>query len=132
MQLNYKAFSLLFGFLVWFVATLAFRYAGHLFFLTDKPLVLLGLYLGVVPVLGLLTLWVFKKYRLSGLERVNSAVLMAIPGMVLDTLCIEWFEVVFPTLASEVGLTFSSWLLWVYAVVLIWGSLETAPKPSNP
>lgn len=130
MQINYKTFSLLFGFTVWLFATLAFRYGSHLFFLPDNPPVLISLFLLVIPVLGFLTFYVFRKYRLSGPERVNSAVLMALPGMILDTLCIQFFETVFPALRPEDGASLGAWLLWVYAVVLIWGLLKKKAEQS--
>lgn len=129
-MLNYKTFSLLFGFTVWLLVTLVFRYGSHLFFLPENLPVLMSLFLAVVPVLGFLTFYVFRKYRLSGPESVNSAVLMALPGMVLDTLCIHFFEAVFPTLRPEYGPTLGAWILWVYTVVLIWGLFRNKTQQS--
>lgn len=129
-MLNYKTFSLLFGFSVWLIATLAFRYGSHLFFLPDNLIVLAALFLVVIPVLGLLTHYVFKKYRLSGPESLNSAVLMALPGMILDIFCVKYFETVFPFMRPEDGPSLGAWLLWVYAVVLFWGILRNSRQKS--
>ena len=72
------------GFLIWFLATLAFRVAGKLFFITDSPIVLSILYLTVIPALSLISIFTFKKFNLLGLENVLAGVLMVLPGMIID------------------------------------------------
>jgi membrane protein insertase Oxa1/YidC/SpoIIIJ len=89
--MNYKSFSLLLGFAIWLLATIAFRVAGHYFFLTDNLAVLTGLYIFVVPFLGLIANWLFNKFKLTKMEAVQSASLMVLPGMIFDTFCIQFF-----------------------------------------
>lgn len=122
--MNYKVFSLLIGFTIWLLATIAFRVAGQYFFLTDHTIVLIGLYLAVVPVLGVVATWVFNKYKLNKLQAIQSAALMVLPGMVFDTFCIEFFAWVFPNLPETDGATFGSWLMWAYATVLVFGLIR--------
>lgn len=122
--MNYKIFSLIIGFIIWFLATIAFRVAGQYFFLTDNPIVLAGLYLAVIPFLGFVATRVFNKYKLGKLESVQSAAIMVLPGMILDTFCIKFFALVFPNLPETDGATFGSWLMWAYATVLAFGLLR--------
>ncbi|WP_294183116.1 DUF5367 family protein [Sphingobacterium sp.] len=107
------------GFLIWFLATLAFRFAGHFFFITDSPAILMGLYLAVIPVLALLAILTFKTFRLSGLENVLAGVLLVLPGMIIDAFVIQFFEQIFPNLLPSQAATFGSWLMWAYSIVLL-------------
>lgn len=107
------------GFLIWLLATLAFRLAGQHFFITESPLILTILYLAVVPALALISAITFKKFKLSGLENVAAGVLLVLPGMIIDTFVIEFFEDVFPNMPSSRAASFGSWLMWAYATVLL-------------
>lgn len=122
--MNYKGFSLLIGFTIWLLATIAFRVAGQYFFLTENPVVLTGLYLILIPLLGFVAHWVFNKYKMTRAEAIQAAVLMVLPGMIFDTFCIKFFGWVFPNLAENQGAAFGSWLMWAYAIVLIFGLIR--------
>lgn len=122
--MNYKTFSLIVGFAVWLIATLAFRFAGEHFFLTDNKFVLIGLYIAVIPALGIMAVWVFNKYKLNKLQSIHSAALMVLPGMIIDTFCIEFFSKIFPNLPENDAATFGSWLMWAYATVLVFGLIR--------
>ncbi|WP_194972587.1 DUF5367 domain-containing protein [Aquiflexum lacus] len=120
-DMDYKKFSLFLGFMVWLMATIAFRFAGQYFFLTDNTLVMVGLYILVVPVLGVLANWVFNSYQLGRLESIQSATLIVLPGMAFDTFIIIFFPVVLPNLPPTDAPIFGSWLMWAYASVLAFG-----------
>lgn len=107
------------GFLVWFLATLAFRLAGQFFFLTESVAVLTTLYLAVIPALALISIVTFKNLRLSGLENAVGGVLLVLPGMILDTFAIQFFAHLFPNMPSDRAASFGSWLMWAYSVVLV-------------
>ena len=119
--MNYQKFSLAFGFLVWLIATIIFRYWGHTFFYVDNGMLTTALFLGTIPVLYVLANWVFKHFKLVGPTRLKSAVLMAIPGMFCDVLCVKFHDLVFPLFTSEQADVLSAWILWVYAIVLLLG-----------
>lgn len=106
-------------FLIWFLATLAFRVAGQFFFITDSPIVLTSLYLAVIPALSLISIFTFKKFKLIGLENVLAGTLMVLPGMIIDTFVIQFFENIFPNMPSARAATFGSWLMWAYSTVLV-------------
>jgi len=107
------------GFLVWLFATLAFRFAGQYFFITESPVVLTILYLVVVPSMAFLSLITFKRFNLSGLEKIAAGVLLVLPGMIIDTFVIQFFEPIFPNMSSDKAASFGSWLMWAYSTVLV-------------
>ncbi|MEM6379726.1 MAG: DUF5367 domain-containing protein [Bacteroidota bacterium] len=119
--MNYKSFSVAYGFGVWLMATLVFRFWGHTFFLVEHNLLLAGFFLATIPTLYLSTYWVFKKFSLTGAQRMESAVLMAIPGMIGDVVCLKLHQLVFPTLDMNQAVVLGSWILWAYVLVLIIG-----------
>jgi len=119
--MNYQNFSVVFGFSVWLIATLAFRFWGHLFFLIDNHILVIGFFLGIAPALFFLVKWVFNKYQLTRNEKLRSAVLMALPGMLGDVLCINFHAFVFPTLTVEQAIVLGAWVLWAYSIVLFMG-----------
>ncbi|RKE57298.1 hypothetical protein DFQ12_2185 [Sphingobacterium detergens] len=107
------------GFLIWVLATLAFRFAGQFFFITDSLPILTSLYVVVIPALVLISVLTFKKFKLSGFENIVAGVLLVLPGMVLDTFIIQFFEHIFPNMAPNSATTFGSWLMWAYSIVLL-------------
>ncbi|RXM45152.1 hypothetical protein BOW55_16425 [Flavobacterium sp. YO12] len=126
--MNYKVLSFLVGFGIWLMATITFRLFGHYFFITDNTFILIALYIILIPVLGIIVNSVNNKYKLNKLEAIHSTVIMILPGMLLDTLCIYFFSLVFPNLPTADGVVFSSWLMWAYSIVLIFGLLRKKIK----
>lgn len=57
---KYITTSFIVGFTVWLLATILFRIAGQYFFITDSLPIMLILYLGLIPALGLISTRVFK------------------------------------------------------------------------
>ncbi|ERJ59047.1 DUF5367 family protein [Sphingobacterium paucimobilis] len=121
---NYLLASFIVGFMVWLSATVIFRVAGQHFFIAENTWVMIGLYLLLLPALGLLATTVFNKFKLDNLESVKSAAIMVLPGMLLDTVCIQFFEKVFPNMPESYSKTFGAWLMFAYAIVLIAGLLR--------
>lgn len=122
MTLSYKRYLipiLGIGFLIWFLATIAFRAAGQFFFITDSPVILSILYVIVVPTLSFTTVLTCRKFRLKGPENVVAGVLLVLPGMLIDTFVIQFFGDVFPNMPTNRAATFGSWLMWAYTIVLI-------------
>lgn len=119
--MNYQKFSLVFGFLVWLIATVIFRYWGHAFFYVDNSLLIAALFTGTIPALYILTNWVFKRFKLVGVTKLKSVVLMAISGMFCDVFCLKFHDLVFPHFTSEQAAVLGAWVLWAYAIVLLFG-----------
>ncbi|AVF48678.1 hypothetical protein CMT89_06095 [Elizabethkingia anophelis] len=116
---RYFIYILAIGFIIWLFATIAFRVAGQFFFITDSAVILSILYIVVVPVLGLVTVFTCRKFRLTGLENVAAGVLLVLPGMLIDTFVIQFFGSIFPNMPESSASTFGSWLMWAYTIVLI-------------
>lgn len=121
---NYLLISFIVGFLVWLSATILFRVAGQYFFIVDNALVMIALYIILIPALGFISTSVFNKLKLGNLESVKSAAIMVLPGMLLDTLCVQFFENLFPNMPEIYSKTFASWLMFAYSIVLIFGLLR--------
>ncbi|QBQ41646.1 hypothetical protein E2P86_11005 [Sphingobacterium psychroaquaticum] len=121
---NYPLVSFIVGFLVWLSATVLFRVAGQHFFIVDNAFVLITLYIILIPALGLLATTVFNKFQLNNLESVKSAAIMVLPGMLLDTVCVQFFEKIFTNMPEIYSKTFASWLMFAYATVLVFGLLR--------
>ncbi|ADR20118.1 hypothetical protein MATR_22690 [Marivirga tractuosa] len=126
--MNYQKFSLLFGFSVWLIATLIFRVWGHSFFIIENSLLLTGFFLGTIPILFMLSMWVFNKFQLIGNKRLESATLMTIPGMLCDVACLKFHHLVFPKLTIEQSIVLGAWILWAYVIVLLIGVMKSRNK----
>jgi hypothetical protein len=128
---NYPLLSFIIGFLVWLVATLLFRIAGQHFFIVDNTLVMIILYIILIPALGFVATTVFNICKLDQLESIKSAAIMVLPGMLLDTVCVQFFEKLFPNMPEIYSKTFASWLMFAYAIVLIFGLLRKKQTNKN-
>lgn len=128
---NYLLISFIVGFLVCLSATVLFRLAGQYFFIADNALVMAVLYIILIPALGFISTSVFNKFKLDNLESIKSAAIMVLPGMLLDTVCIQFFEKVFPNLPETYSKTFASWLMFAYSIVLIFGLLRKKLENKN-
>lgn len=53
---------------------------------------------------------------------LRAAVLVVLPGLVLDTGSVLWFRSVFPNLPETAGMPFAALLLWAYAIALLAGA----------
>ena len=124
--MNYQKFSLVFGFSVWLIATLIFKFWGHTFFLIESNLLLTGFFLGTIPVLYLLANWVFSQYKLTRDTKLRSAVWMTIPGMICDVVCIKFHSIVFPNLTMEQSVVLAAWVIWAYVILLLIGLINRA------
>ena len=107
------------GFLVWLLATVILRLAGHVIFLDDQPAVLATIWLVTASAMLLLSLLLFRWRKLKRAQRFEAAVLLVISGMVLDAGITEGFAAFFPNMPASAASSFGAWLLLAYASVLI-------------
>ena len=108
------------GLAVWLLATLAIRLWGQIVFhagSTTRWAVLFGVTaVGIAVPISLLVRSL--PTREAGLR---AAVLVVLPGMLLDTGSVLWFRSIFPNLPEMAGMPFAGLLLWAYAVALLAG-----------
>jgi Family of unknown function (DUF5367) len=109
------------GLAAWLLATLAIRLWGQSVFhagSTTKWVVLFGVTaVGIAVPIALLVRSL--PTRDAGLR---AAVLVVLPGMLLDTGSVLWFRSVFPNLPETAGMPFAALLLWAYAIALLAGA----------
>ena len=107
------------GLAVWFVATLAIRLAGQHVFRADRTnfAILFGVTaLAIAVPVSLLV------QRLPTRDAgLRAAVLIVLPGLLLDTSSVFWFHAVFPNLPDSAGMPFAALLLWAYGIALLAG-----------
>jgi biotin transporter BioY len=124
----YRYLSAAWGFIIWLAATGALRDAGHLLFQNERQWVVIVTFIATVPVIALATYPIYALLRLRGSERVIAAALMALPGMLLDTLSVVFFARAFPNIDPALDGVFAAWLLWAYALTLITGFWPSKPE----
>ena len=112
---------LLLGFVVWLAATVAFRLAGQYVLDPAAPVVVGGLFVAVVPAMIGLALALYRWQGVTGATRLQAAVALVLPGMVLDSLAVAWFGTVFPNMVPGAAKYFGGMLLLAYASVLLSG-----------
>ncbi len=112
----------LWGFLVWLLATLIVRVSGQHFLDTDEPVIVAFLFLGTIPLIAAVTIPIYDWRKVSLHDRPAAAILMSLPGILIDVVVVLMFSTVYPNLGDVAGL-FGAWLLWAYGLVLITGLL---------
>ncbi len=113
------------GFIAWAVATLAFRLIGQHLLNPANEFVILGVFVATVPLMVLLLAVLYAGQGVSGVERRTAAVLVVLPGMLLDVLSLAFFGTMFPNMVSTAAKYFGALLLLAYAIVLLTGFIPS-------
>jgi hypothetical protein len=113
------------GFAVWFLATVAFRLAGQYLLNPSTPVVIGGLFVAVVPAMIGLALVFYRWRDVTGTTRLQAAIALVLPGMLLDSLAVAWFGTVFPNMVPGAAKYFGGMLLLAYASVLLSGFIPS-------
>jgi hypothetical protein len=108
------------GLAVWFLATLAIRLWGQYVFRT-RSAAEWALLFGVTAVVIAVPISLLVRRLPTGEAGLRAAVLVALPGLLLDTGIVLWFRSVFPNLPEMAGMPFAALLLWAYAIALLAG-----------
>jgi hypothetical protein len=118
------------GFVLWLIATLAFRFLGTWFFYPDERL-LLGLFIAA-PILMIAVTWAsMKALNVAPGDQAEAAIGLALPGMVLDVFAVREFASVFPALDPTLDATFGALMLVSYAAMVFAGLLFTRIAPQD-
>lgn len=112
---------LLLGFAVWLAATVAFRLAGQYVLDPSAPVVVGGLFVAVVPAMVGLAVALYRWRGVTGATRLQAAIALVLPGMLLDSLAVVWFGTVFPNMLPGAAKYFGGMLPFAYASVLLSG-----------
>lgn len=117
------------GFLLWLVATAAFRFAGEYFFVPGGAL--LVLFVAAVPLMLLLGWALIRLLRVERGDEAEAAVGLALPGMLLDVYAVGEFQQVFPNLDPMLAQSFGALMLLSYATIILTGVLMTKLRPAD-
>jgi hypothetical protein len=108
------------GLALWLLATLAIRLWGQYVFRT-RSAAEWALLFGVTAVVIAVPISLLVRRLPTGEAGLRAAVLVALPGLLLDTGIVLWFRSVFPNLPEMAGMPFAALLLWAYAIALLAG-----------
>lgn len=106
------------------VAGLVFRIVGHLVLDPANPVAVVGVFAATVPLMWGLAVGVFRWRGLTGVARREAAVLLVVPGMLVDAVSTALFSVVYPNMNLAAAGLFGGLLLLAYATVLVAGFLS--------
>ncbi|MCY6492080.1 DUF5367 family protein [Leptolyngbya sp. GGD] len=111
------------GVFIWLTATIAFRLIGQ--FLLDPTNIALsiGLFLATSLVMLIVVTSVYLWQQVKSIDRPKTALLIALPGMLLDVGSILWFPTVFPNIDPNANILFAGLMLWGYTSILVTGFL---------
>jgi len=105
---------------VWLVATLAIRLAGQHVLRAGSSTQLALLFAVTAVVIAVLVSRLVRRLPTQD-AGLRAAVLIVLPGLLLDTGSVLWFRSVFPNLPEMAGMSFAALLLWAYAIALLAG-----------
>ena len=108
------------GLAVWLLATLAIRLWGQTVFRT-RSAAEWALLFGVTAVAIAVPISLLVRSLPTREAGLRAAVLVVLPGMLLDTGSALWFRSFFPNLPEMAGMPFAALLLWAYAIALLAG-----------
>ena len=133
------AFFVFWGFFLWAVGTLVFRFAGQYFFTPDNTLAIVLIFIGILPGIAAVTYPVYAWRKITPSSRPLAVIYMAFPGLLLDAVSVSFFPKVFPNLSLEVERYFAGGLLLAYGVAVLTGfvfnsqaKLSQEQTPSTP
>jgi hypothetical protein len=118
------------GFLLWLLATLAFRFLGHYVLFPTSAFVTPLLVLTPFLMVGV-TWAAIKLIRVAAGDEAEAAIGLAFPGMLLDAFVMRNFSAVFPNLDAGLDGEFGAILILGYGAVLFTGLLLTKIAPSD-
>lgn len=112
------------GLAIALLAGLVFRIVGHLVLDPANPLAVGVIFALTIPLMWGLAVGVFRWRSIEGVERREGAVLLVVPGMLVDAFSTALFSVVYPNMSLAAAGLFGGLLLLAYATVLIAGLLS--------
>lgn len=107
------------GFLIWLVATVALRIAGHWVLNPDRPLSIIALLAISGLLLYRLPRALFASFAIAENQRALGGIALVAPGMFLDTVSAVCFSTVFPNIRPDAAGLFGGWLLLCNVVALV-------------
>ncbi|MBW4443105.1 MAG: DUF5367 domain-containing protein [Plectolyngbya sp. WJT66-NPBG17] len=111
------------GFLGWLIATIAFRFIGQYLLDPTNIALSIGLFLATPIAMFVVITGVYFWQQVKAIERPKAALLIALPGMILDAGSVLSFSSVFPNIDPNANTLFAALMLWGYSSILATGFL---------
>ncbi|WP_036718940.1 DUF5367 family protein [Paenibacillus sp. JCM 10914] len=114
-------YSLLWGFLLWLVATLIFHFWGN--WLIDVRNIwrtAISFIIAVPLIYGCVT-FLFSLLDVPTSERSRLSIFIALPGMLLDIFSLLFHSVVFSVISEQSIPVLAAWLFWAYGLIFVTG-----------
>lgn len=106
------------GFSIWLIATIAFRLIGQYLLDPTHFLLSIGLFLATTIAMFVIVSGVYSWQQVKVAERPKAALLIALPGMLLDVVSVLLFPAVFPNIDPNANILFAGLMLWGYSSIL--------------
>lgn len=103
---------------IWVVATLVIRSSGERWLRFDDPAKTALLFAFTAVLIGVPVFRLARSLPTAD-AGLRAAVLIVLPGMLLDTASVLGFHRVFPKMPEPAGMPFAALLLWAYGVALL-------------
>jgi hypothetical protein len=107
------------GLAVWAVVAVTARLVGHLVLDPALPLLAVGAFVAAVPLMTAVTYPVYRWRGMAPAARPRAAVLMSLPGLLLDTLLVGFAGTTLPAMGPQSVQWFGALLVFGYGVVLL-------------
>jgi hypothetical protein len=107
------------GFVIWLVATIAFRLIGQYLLDPTNIALCIGLFLATTIAMIIAVTGVYFWQQVKVIERPKTALLIALPGMLLDVGSVLFFPTVFPNIDPNANVLFAGLMLWGYSSILV-------------
>lgn len=107
------------GFLIWLIATIAFRLIGQYLLDPTNIALSIGLFLATTLVMFIVSIEIYSWQQVKLTERSKAALLLALPGMLLDVISVLLFPTVFPNIDPSANILFAGLMLWGYSSILV-------------
>ncbi|NEQ27824.1 MAG: DUF5367 domain-containing protein [Microcoleus sp. SIO2G3] len=105
---------------------LVLRLWGQYFFIPESSLSMGGMFLLSIVFLPLLVYGLLQKVQPQ--QRIEAAIWLTIPSMLLDVMTTYFFAQAIPNVSPLADGAFGAWLLWGYAIVLSTGLVASRSR----
>jgi uncharacterized protein DUF5367 len=118
------------GLAIWFLATIALRFAGHHALRPDHPPIFL--FAISFPFMAWLARRLCRRFHVPPELWLAGSVSLALPTLLLDPFSSAFFPLLFPNIAPEMAGVFGGWMLWCCAGAISGGIIGRSSRPVTP
>src|ERR1700733_14138796 len=102
---------LIFGFVIWLVASIILRFAGQYVFHPESPAAIAMLLIASFPLMALVARRICADAHLPREQWPAAAIFLLLPSLILDTFSATFFATVYPNIPPQAAGLFGGWIL---------------------